>query len=374
MSDLHSVLPPSGAARWVQCEGSVELCKGVVEVDGPEAAEGDAAHEVAKNRLLFGFLAPVDTAASNGVFITNEMIEATQLYAGHVMARLTPMLWPEHLHVEEKLAISNIHPLCWGTPDGWALVGNVLHIWDLKFGHLFVEVFENWQLLCYLAGILEKLHYVNDEQLTVEFHIVQPRAYHRDGPIRSWRFKASDVRGHFNILRHAAAKAIDGSICKTGPECDFCIGRHRCVAAQQAAGKSASIAGEATPFDLTPYQAGVELKRLTDAKQMLDARISGLQVQVEADMRRGAFVPHWQMEQTRSRLDWTVDNEAIRNLGNMYGVNLFQPPKPVTPTQAKTLCRDIEPLLESFADRKPGAMKVVPFDLTKTKALFSHGK
>ena len=68
-----------------------------------------------------------------------------------------------HYKIEERVAIPAVHANNWGTPDTWIFGHNAtsgrarLVVIDYKFGHEFVEVFENWQLVDYLFGILQEL-------------------------------------------------------------------------------------------------------------------------------------------------------------------------------------------------------------------------
>jgi hypothetical protein len=367
VSGVHSPVAPSAAGRWVVCEGSVELVADIVEDDGPEAMEGEAAHHVSSTLLTTGALMPLDSMAPNGIFVTEEMREVALLYAEHVAARVDPVVWHERLHVEKRIVIPRVHQQCYGTPDGWALVGNVLHIWDLKFGHLFVEVFECWQLICYYAGILDLIERaVSDEQLEVHF---------RDGPIRTWVVRGSDLRAHINRLANAAARALNGgALCKTSDECDLCPGRHRCEALRKDAYRSVAIAGSAQAHALSPYQAGVELHRLHTAKRALDALISGLETQAEHDLRRGAFVPHWQLESEPGRLKWAASNDELRGLEMLYDVKLFKEPEPITPTQAGKLSKGLEATLRSYAKRDNGGLKLKPFDINQARKVYSNGK
>src|SRR5690606_34097666 len=171
-----------------------------------------------------------------------------------------------------------------GTPDAWAYNPDKrrLHIADLKFGFRFVEVWENWQLICYACGLLDMLQ-LDDTQTTVEFTIVQPRSYRRDGPGRKWCVLASDLRAHINILQHAAAAATRYI---PNPGCGDCPGRHVCVALQQSALVALERAYEGDPFELPPPALGDELRRLKDAAKKIDARISGLETQAEHAERK----------------------------------------------------------------------------------------
>lgn len=387
MTAGHSDLAPSSAARWVVCNGSVQLIRDLPpEEESIEAREGNAAHEVGAALLRLGVLMDVGDPTSNGVSVTQEMVEMATVLAEHVAARLPPGQWATHLHVEERIAIPRIHELCWGTPDVWALLlpGMIgtedgffhLHLWDGKFGHLFVPHVENWQCIAYVLGVLDRIaSFAPDTHVKVHIHIVQPRAYHREGPIRTWEVMASDLRAHANILTDAAHRAISGPAhLQTNDECEYCPARHVCTPAQTRAYRAADMSRDVTPHHLTPAQAGIELKWLREARDSLDARISGLEVQVETAMRAGAFVPHWELSTRAGNLEWVATHDEIRALGELNGVDLFNRPAPITPTQAKQRFKALEPMIDSYASRGPGRTKLMPLDLTKAKEIFSHGK
>ena len=208
----HSKLPPSSAARRVACPGSRALEAMYPEdKESPFAKEGEAAHWVASELLRSCESFP--TYAPNGEFITQEMFKGADLYydsIATVLNRFYGMVDYTQLSIEQRVDISRIHPDCWGTPDCWLYHAPELHIWDYKFGHGFVEVFENWQLIEYAAGILDRLgvNGIADQHTTIYFYIIQPRNFHRLGPVRTWRVKASDLRSYFNILESQEAERL----------------------------------------------------------------------------------------------------------------------------------------------------------------------
>ena len=84
----HSVLAPSSAGRIVQCPGSVTMGQAYPEAgDSPDAMDGVAAHW-ACSEMLEGRLVEVGQQAPNGVFLTEEMVEAADLYFDDVATTL----------------------------------------------------------------------------------------------------------------------------------------------------------------------------------------------------------------------------------------------------------------------------------------------
>ena len=194
----HSKLPPSSAARRMACPGSRALEEKYPEdQDSPHAVEGKAAHKVCFD-LLTATLECVDinksTYLQNNISINEEMWDGARIYVDHILGVYE---FTDVYAIEERIDISTIHTDCWGTPDFWLAKGRTeLHLWDYKYGHKYVEVFENWQLIEYAAGILDYLGItgLEDQHLKIHFHVVQPRSYHRLGHIRSWEIKAVELR------------------------------------------------------------------------------------------------------------------------------------------------------------------------------------
>jgi len=373
----HAILPPSSAHIWVKCAGSVTLRQAYPDADSDHARDGAAAH-FAGAELLAGRVVAVGQIAPNGVVLTDEMIEAAEVWADDVQATLEPLLadaWRTTAKVEQRVTIPRVHAQNWGTPDAYAWVQNfTLHVWDFKFGHGFVDVFENWQLIDYVAGILDAATWMResnipDERVTVVMRIVQPRNYHRDGPVREWRVKASDLRAHFNILQGAADAALgpDPQL-KTGDHCEYCPARHACPALQQAAYGVVQRTGAAVPFDLPPHALGLELRTLRDAAKLLDARITGLETQALELLKSGAVVPFWQIENAQGREAWTVPANEVIMLGQMVNLELAKPPEAITPAQARRAGLSAE-LVDLYASR-PSASKLAPLNEVKARQVF----
>lgn len=381
MNGEHSIIPPSSAARRVQCPASRMMESRHPWVgDDEDALIGEASHELAAIIIAnYGIgVSPTEDLigeqASNGMIWTQESYDGARMYADHVRSVMqsTGCFVP---HVEQKVLIKAIHEACWGTPDCWLFhkAAGALHVWDYKFGHLIVEAFENWQGIEYIAGILEELGIDSaaDEFITVHLHIIQPRAFHRLGPIRTWTVKASDLRPYFNKLEAVEAEALgDNPTCRTGPQCRDCSARVPCWG--HTADSFAAIAYSGQPYSTPrdPAELGLELRLLRDAQATIKARLTGLEAQAEATIRDGDSVPGWAVEPGQTRTRWAVPTAEVLTLGDMLGVDLRKPPEPVTPTQAKKL--GIDPaVISGYSETPTGALKLVESTKTIAAAVFS---
>lgn len=373
-------LRPSAAGVWVHCHGSVALAALYPQDDSPAAREGTAAHWAATEPLQ-GRRVNAGDVAPNGVIVTDEMIECAELYVDTVRA-----LIGEEMHVEETLPAPTIHPENGGTADTWGFAPPspvpLLHVIDYKFGHGYVDAFENWQGINYTAAILDALgpHSTAERDGRVRITIVQPRNYHRDGPVRSWEVPISELRAYINTLAaaaHAARPLTPGGPLpglKTGTHCRNCEARHACPALQASAMYVADYVGKAVPFDLTPMQTGGELRQLQHAAKLLDARISGLEDEALAKIRRGEPVPYFAAKQSEGRERFIPSKvPEVLMLGAMLGLPLAKPAEAITPLQARKLGID-EAVITPYCERPKGEIKLIPQDTTDTRRIFGAPK
>lgn len=384
MSEAHAFLPPSSSPRWVKCALSASLERAYPSPEGPEAAEGTAAHWVFAE-VLAGRPPAVGALAPNGVPVGADMLEAAELVYEDVRACLFPYYgerWREAVVVERRVTMPRIHALNWGTPDirAWARLPDgrlVLFVWDFKYGHRVVEAFENWQLIDYTEGALHEagIDGLSDQHTVVDMRVIQPRAPHRDGPVRSWRVVASDLRGYFNRLQMAAEEAAGPSpTARPDPAaCRDCSARHACEAIRRDAFSAADQGYRLGAEDLDAVSLGVELRMLKRAQALLDARVSGLEAQAEAFYRRGDAVPWFSMESTPGRPKWTRPVGEVLALGGLMGHDFAAPPSAITPTQAIKKAPELEALISTqYSARSPGAMRLVPDDGSKARRIFSR--
>lgn len=374
----HAFLPPSSAHAWVVCAMWPTMNARYPELEqGAEAMEGTAAHWVFEE-MLFNRPIAEGMTAPNGVSVTEEMLEGGEVYAAAVSEAYQSLASVSHYFIERRVMIPRVHENNWGTPDTWIFGYNPtsgrakLVVLDYKFGHEFIEVFENWQLIDYTCGLLDELGIdgLADQITDVEFVVVQPRSYHRDGPVRTWRTKAVDLRGHFNKLRYAADAAhVPAPVATPSSACKHCPGRHACEALQRSAYEAADLAFHSAPLEMTPEAAGLELRMLLRAQARLAARISGHAEQIEHSLRTGGRNPYFQLEQTLGRLGWARPVQEILELGKLCGADLSKP-QAITPTQAKKL---IDPaLVDLYSERGNAGLKLEPANNSQARKVFGN--
>lgn len=359
----HSVLSPSSADRWVHCPGSVSLSALFPDDSGAAAEEGTAAHWVGSEVLEGRGGDPfVGRTAPNSVIITEEIEDAAKVYVQHVRSIASR---GQKLMVERTIPIAPIHAECFGTFDCAFWNGpKELHIWDLKYGYGIVEPRDNWQLICYAAGLLEGLSGIEDQTVQVNLHIVQPRPYHANGPVRTWSVAASDLRGKINKLAHAAALALGGNPeTVSGPHCKYCRARHVCASAQKMALWATEYTESARVEELSPDALAIEIRTLQRAAEAITYRLTGLEAQGKALIKSGAVLPGFALQNGNGRQDWSVPLQEVFAMGDLLGVDLRKTAA-ITPTQAKKAGL-AEEVIATLSARSASEAKLVPFDMKK---------
>lgn len=375
----HSILAPSSAARRIQCPASVMMEYRYPETEqNPAALEGEAAHWAAFE-AFHGRAHAVGHIAPNGTMLTEEMIEGAALYCEDVWTSLAQFnALPDVLRIESPIAIFNIHPESWGTPDAYAWVAQSngrrprLLLWDFKFGHRIVDVFENQQIIEYVAGIIAPVldRGLSDLEIDVTATIVQPRAPHREGPVRRWSFEASELRGHINIATAAAHEALSPNPrTRVGPECRDCRARHACTVLQGAALAGMDMAVASQPFDMGEAAMSLEYRMLLRYVKLMEARASGLEEQLLARGRLGAPLPGLRIEHGVGRERWNVSDAQVIAIGQALGVNVAKPDVALTPKQAVKAGLP-SAVLDGIVSRPTGEAKLVEDDGAMARRVF----
>jgi len=360
MSDSeHARLAPSSAYRWTQCPGSVRLVEQYSFSRGDEpgeaAAEGTAAHW-----LVAGGDGP---AAPNGVVITDEMRDAVKPYRAELAAH-------NDWQIEQRVVVASIHKDCWGTCDAYRVDhrDKRIVVMDLKYGYGLVEVYENPQLMLYAIAIADMEGVGHD--WFVDLTVVQPRAYHRNGPVRRWPTNVAALRLYARHLRSVAEEAM-GNDPRTvaGSWCKHCPARHVCPALREAGMAVWEVTQNSTPVELDRNGLALELSLLTEAQSYLTARLTGLTADAMSRIRAGEAVPGWTLEHGKGREEWTASDAEVMVLGDIYGVPLAKPLAPITPAQARKAGLTAE-VVAQYAARKTGEAKLVQASVTEARRVF----
>ena len=392
MSAPTFLLRPSAAGKWVRCAGYATLAARFPERTGDNTVrdEGTAGHWAAYE-LGNGRQAP--SVAPNGVELTDEIMDGVNEYLA-VLAS-----WGAPVYMESSVQAISIHPTqCGGSVDAWAwdAAKRILYVGDLKLGYRQVSAFENWQLLCYVRGVIDYLQSVHGkftEHFTVVMVIVQPRGYGYP-TVKEWRVSSEALIPYMSKLRDAASRAVlyaeqgeDGFKARgeynvgawgepftAGPHCDGCSAAGNCPTLSNAGLAVVDISGCNSGPDVTPQLAGWRLRRLMRARDTLDAEIDALTAMLEHEVgTKRTIVPFFEMGSGSSRRAWRegAEEKAV-TMARMLGVDITKT-KPMTPTQAVAALKYVAPgVLDQYIEQRPGKVKLRLLDENHAAKLFSE--
>lgn len=326
------------------CPGSVRLSAAVPNTSSSYAREGTAAHTLAESCLRAGedpfqHVGEEIVVDGDSFPVTDEMAEAVQVFIQAVLADYDEKT--DVLAVERRFDLSQFYPGMFGTCDAvvYKPATKRLVVYDLKYGKGYgVEVEDNPQLKYYGLGAVteEKVRPVS----TVELVIVQPRAPHRDGPVRRWTIDIMDLIDWSSDLVKAARKTEDPSApLVAGQHCTFCAAAGTCP---QLRTRSLEVAKAAfsehptewtppAPETLTPEQVAAVLIRAEEVKDW----ISAVQAHAHAEAEAGRVLPGFKLVNKRAQRKWADETAVVKDMSSlgMSPADIFEEPKPRSPAQ-----------------------------------------
>jgi hypothetical protein len=342
----HSTLGPSSAERWLNCPGSVALCATQpAQKASVYAAEGSVAHALAEDLVtgkadvltLAGRLGEIVKQEGHDIEVTDEMVDGAILYHDTIKVDLDAMRAvrkpaPVASLVEKRICASSVDKELWGTLDHGAYrKGDVLHIHDYKYGKgKPVEVEDNWQLIIYAIALMDsEASWAFDR---VVLTIVQPRAPHADGPVRSAEYTVAQLRAfREELIAGVAATKQKNAKVAAGTWCRWCAAKAVCPAMYAAAQKEASV-----DFDVVPAAGAV--KGLPDVRMMpvvalgkalewedaINSWYEAVRLVVREKLEAGEEVPGWKLVDGRANRKW-VDEAAVESVfGPVLGDKLYE--------------------------------------------------
>lgn len=313
----HATLSPSGSAIWLNCPGSVEAQEGLPGRTSAHAEEGTAAHQLAERCGEAGFHADrflgetIEVRPGVTFEVTREMVDAVDLYLETVRRDYRP---GDTLAWERRYPLPFLPGSQFGTSDAtrYSPATKTLSVYDFKYGQgVVVDVVENTQGLCYAGGAAFE---VGGPLEWVEIVIVQPRAYHADGPVRRWRISAVEFFERIGKLREGAERALSpGAERDAGKWCRWCRAAATCSTLSAfAEAEARTIFGESPvdPDTLDAEQLGTLLAKASVIRSWIDA----VEDHVFAKLTAGEAVPGWKLVEKRPRRQWIDADKAAADL------------------------------------------------------------
>ena len=392
-NDVHALLSPSGAKKWLACSASLACEKDIPNTSGKAAVLGTAMHTIAEmhlNQYIKGTALPLErevgayvldegkgqikaliSPMKGAVLITADMIEQVRKYTDYCKAIIDVATYAK---LEMRVNLTEVlHPgyegvETFGTADLVAVQelantdGHMLIIGDLKTGRHRVEAKENKQLMLYALGVYRRLK--RRYNITVvRLVIFQPYA----GGASEWDISVEGLglfakfaqkrallaldayfRGKKNLKASDFRPSVDG--------CQWCRFSEQCAARTKTV--NAVLAEELEDdfaLELTPEQLVTEYEKLPLLRQHIDK----VEKAMAAALHSGKKVPGYKLVEGRPGNRAWKDADAIEvSHGDILKKEVL-----MSPTEAaKVLSPDEMAALEPFITRKPGAPCVTTAD------------
>lgn len=377
---IHSKIGASSAYRWFACPGSVALASTMPKQPSTiYAAEGTAAHELADMCLstetdAIEYVGQKLTTEFKGepFEVTEEMADAVQVYLDTVREHIGRN---SQVYYEKGFDLSWIHAGLFGTNDACVMdLFDTLHVFDYKHGkgHA-VDAVGNKQLMYYALGAGSEFRFHFKK---VKLWIVQPRAPHPDGPVRSWELSVQDLLNFKDELKAAAvATEQPDAPLAAGDHCGFCPAAGKCPALRS---KTYSLAeavfkdfgNEATitlkrPDEIPPEQ----LSRILESASILDGWIRSVEQYALARALQGFPPEGFKLVEKGTHRRWKSQERVEEVFKPQLGEKLYTPQKLISPAQVEKLvgkarAADVELLTEKpkgeltlapLSDKRPAA-------------------
>lgn len=392
-NDVHALLSPSGAKKWLSCAASLACEKDIPNTSGKAAVLGTAMHTIAEmhlNQYIKGTALPLErevgayvldegkgqikaliSPMKGAVLITADMIEQVRKYTDYCKAVIDVATYAK---LEMRVNLTEVlHPgyegvETFGTADLVAVQElantdeHMLIIGDLKTGRHRVEAKENKQLMLYALGVYRRLKRRYNITL-VRLVIFQPYA---DGA-SEWDISVEGLELFAKFAQKRALLALDAysrgkknlkaSDFKPSVDgCQWCRFSEQCTARTKTVN---SVLAEELEDDfaleLTPEQLVAEYEKLPLLLQHIDK----VKKAMAAALHSGKKVPGYKLVEGRPGNRAWKDADAIEvSHGDILKKEVL-----MSPTEAaKVLSADEMAALEPFITRKPGAPCVTTAD------------
>lgn len=389
-NDVHALLSPSGAKKWLTCSASLACEKDIPNTSGKAAVTGTAMHTIAEvhlNAYIRGTALPLErevgayvldegkgqikaliSPMKGAVLITADMIEQVRKYTDYCKAIIDVATYAK---LEMRVNLTEVlHPgyegvETFGTADLVAVQElantdeHMLIIGDLKTGRHRVEAKENKQLMLYALGVYRRLKR-RYNITTVRLVIFQPYA----GGATEWDISVEGLELFAKFAQKRALLALDAyhrgkknlkaSDFKPSVDgCQWCRFSEQCAARTKTVN---SVLAEELEDDfvleLTPEQLVAEYEKLPLLRQHIDK----VEKAMAAALHSGKKVPGYKLVEGRPGNRAWKDAEKVTEL---YGDKLTKEVL-MSPTEAVKVIPEEE--LKDFITRKPGAPCVATAD------------
>jgi hypothetical protein len=334
----HATWSASATARNWQCPGALALSTAAPpQKESLSAATGTAVHQISERCLRTGadpeaFLDTIEKTKEREIEITEDEVNSAAEYVRFVRSRVSA---GGQLQIEQKFSLVDLAPPFDAGGTGDAVLHfpaeRSLEVVDLKNGMGVVDVTENKQLRTYALGAMLANPGLDVETITVT--IVQPRAPHKDGRIRSETFDVAELiewtaelLAKMNLSKQACDEydAIGGNTVlfdewaakwlKPG-KCSFCPAEGFCPALRRQALDAAGVwldEAEQPRLHNAPGEMSAEkLGQTLDMLELIENWIKAVRAHAHTMAEHGTAIPGYQLVEKIGNRKWAADEEKV---------------------------------------------------------------
>ena len=387
--NLHSVIGPSSADRWLHCPGSVRLGEKLRERFGdrssPFAEEGTAAHELAELKLRreIGEINDfVFKETSKALMDSKPSLDwkrlgwATDVYVDAVMSayyEAKHKCSDAQLMIEQRYDMSRWAKGCFGTGDAAVVSDEVLHVFDYKNGSgIPVTAENNPQARLYGLGAVNQFGDLYGFKRVCNT-IVQPNL----GSITTEELTRDELLAWGDSIRPIAQKAWEGAPeYDAGDWCRFCPARALCY---HRAAKCMSV------FDTGLENPGIlpdeEIPRILECADVIEAWVKDIREYARSQALKGRQWTGFKLVQGRRPPRKWSDTEAVIDQLSRAGYTdeqIYKPRELITVGEAEKLLGKpaFRAILGQYSAQGEGSLTLVPesdkrLGITSSEAAFA---
>lgn len=395
----HAEWSASATARNWTCAGAIALNSRnpKPEIESEASAWGTACHEISEYCLRDNldadhFIGMRAETKQRKIEVDEELAETAQVYVDYVRAGIDKSAGGM-FKLEQNFSLASLQPPfeAGGTADAVIHFPAVklLEVIDLKGGRGVVEAADNKQLRTYALGAVMANPGIDVERVTVT--IVQPRAPHKNGRIRSETFHIADLVEWTADLLAAMNRSKEASdVFDTMPfaawwskyltpgNCKFCSSEGSCPALEQRALDAAGVwfndldqpQISNAPDTGTPEKLASDLDVLDMIADWINARRAYAHQQADS----GVEIPGYILVPKQGREKWKEGTEDIVRTAaakaKLADDKYLNPAKLKTPKQIrKALGVKYEKLVEGLSITPSEGANLVRADKTTRAAV-----
>lgn len=343
----HATWSASATARNWGCAGALALAqrKTTPDKENLAAAWGTACHQLSEKCLrantdAIAYVGTTEKTKEHEFEVDEELAVTAQVYIDYVRAQIAANPGAT-LKIEQHFSLASLNPPfdAGGTGDAvlYYPATKTIEVVDLKGGRgVIVEVDGNKQLRTYALGAM--LANTGLDVQRVKSTVVQPRANHKDGVIRSEEYHVADLMEWtadlVDAMRRSAQAMADfdkgpraawnAMHLNAGDHCKFCPVAGSCPALEQRALDAAGvwfddldkpqISNSKQPDSMSPEQ----LSKTLDMLDMIDEWCNAVRAHAHQLAESGVAIPEYQLTEKIGHRKWKNKDEEDKVLEALF--------------------------------------------------------